>query len=92
MHDGSAVRFRKTRGGLRPDRSRRGVRARARAARSGARWRPGLLFIDENGQDMHAVAKTVETPLVDLPFEELCPGNDGATGVDGGIQIARQHE
>jgi 2-oxoglutarate ferredoxin oxidoreductase subunit beta len=34
----------------------------------------GLLFIDENGADMHAVAKTVETPLVELPFETLCPG------------------
>jgi hypothetical protein len=34
----------------------------------------GLLFIDENGADMHAVAKTVETPLAELPFETLCPG------------------
>jgi len=25
---------------------------------------------------MHAVSKTVETPLVDLPYEQLCPGND----------------
>ena len=35
----------------------------------------GLLFIDESGQDMHAVAKTVHTPLIDLPCEQLCPGN-----------------
>jgi hypothetical protein len=34
----------------------------------------GLLFIDENGADMHAVAKTVETPLAELPFGSLCPG------------------
>jgi len=24
---------------------------------------------------MHAVAKTVETPLIDVPYEQLCPGN-----------------
>jgi 2-oxoglutarate ferredoxin oxidoreductase subunit beta len=24
---------------------------------------------------MHAVSKTVETPLVDVPYEQLCPGN-----------------
>ena len=35
----------------------------------------GLLFIDENGSDMHAVARTVSTPLVDLPYAQLCPGN-----------------
>ena len=36
----------------------------------------GLLFIDEHGKDMHAVSRTVTTPLVDIPFRELCPGND----------------
>jgi 2-oxoglutarate ferredoxin oxidoreductase subunit beta len=35
----------------------------------------GLLFIDEKGADMHAVWKTVETPLVDLTYDQLCPGN-----------------
>jgi 2-oxoglutarate ferredoxin oxidoreductase subunit beta len=34
----------------------------------------GLLYIDEGGSDMHAIAKTSKTPLVELPFEELCPG------------------
>ena len=35
----------------------------------------GLLFIDEGGQDMHAMAKTVTQPLVNVPFADLCPGN-----------------
>ena len=36
----------------------------------------GLLYIDESAR-RHARASsgTVETPLVDLPFEELCPGS-----------------
>jgi hypothetical protein len=25
---------------------------------------------------MHEVANTVEQPLVDLPFEQLCPGKE----------------
>jgi prepilin-type N-terminal cleavage/methylation domain-containing protein len=41
--------------------------------------RPGpsdaLLFIDESGQDMHTMARTVTQPLVDVPFADLCPGN-----------------
>ena len=36
----------------------------------------GLLYIDETLPDMHECNKTVGTPLVDLPFEDLCPGSD----------------
>ena len=35
----------------------------------------GLLFVDENGKDMHDYLRTPLTPLVDLPFEKLCPGS-----------------
>ena len=35
----------------------------------------GLLFIDEKkGVEMHKGAKTVKRPLVEVPYEELCPG------------------
>jgi 2-oxoglutarate ferredoxin oxidoreductase subunit beta len=32
------------------------------------------LFVDENGRDMHDYLRTPATPLVDIPFEKLCPG------------------
>jgi len=35
----------------------------------------GLLHIDETTSDMHAVSGTVDKPLVDVPFEQLCPGS-----------------
>jgi 2-oxoglutarate ferredoxin oxidoreductase subunit beta len=35
----------------------------------------GLLYIDEKSADMHDVNATVKTPLVQLPFDELCPGS-----------------
>jgi 2-oxoglutarate ferredoxin oxidoreductase subunit beta len=33
------------------------------------------LFVDEQSRDMHDLLKTPETPLVDLPYERLCPGS-----------------
>ena len=35
----------------------------------------GLLYLEQSGADMHAVNKTVERPLVDVPYSELCPGS-----------------
>ena len=75
MHDGSTVRFRRTPEGYDPT-DREAAYAHVRACQQRGEVATGLLFIDENGQDMHAVSKTVETPLVDLPYEQLCPGND----------------
>ncbi|CAN5884180.1 2-oxoacid:ferredoxin oxidoreductase subunit beta [soil metagenome] len=74
MHDGSVVRFRKTSDSYDPT-NREQAYAHVRACQQRHEVATGLLFIDETGSDMHAVAKTVETPLVDLPYEQLCPGN-----------------
>jgi 2-oxoglutarate ferredoxin oxidoreductase subunit beta len=74
MHDGSIVRFRKTHEGYDPT-SREQAYAHVRACQQRHEVATGLLFIDEGGQDMHDVSRTVSTPLVDLPFETLCPGN-----------------
>ena len=35
----------------------------------------GLLYIDENGGGHARRRGTVERPLVELPYEELCPGS-----------------
>jgi hypothetical protein len=34
----------------------------------------GLLYVEEDAADMHALAQTVQAPLHDLPYEQLCPG------------------
>jgi 2-oxoglutarate ferredoxin oxidoreductase subunit beta len=75
MHDGSTVRFRKTPEGYDPT-DREAAYSHVRACQQRGEVATGLLFIDENGQDMHAVAKTIDTPLVDVPYEQLCPGNE----------------
>jgi 2-oxoglutarate ferredoxin oxidoreductase subunit beta len=74
MHDGSVIRFRKTPDGYDPT-NREAAYAHVRACQQRNEVATGLLFIDEKGADMHAVWKTVATPLVDLTYEQLCPGN-----------------
>ena len=67
MHDGTVVRLRKTHEGYRPtDRASAYAHVRMPAAQRGGDW---ILLRSRNGSDMHAVAKTVETPLVDLTHQ-----------------------
>ena len=74
MHDGSVVRFRKVASDYDP-RNRDAAYAYVRAAQKRGEVVTGLLHIDESAADMHALNKTVERPLVELPYEELCPGS-----------------
>jgi 2-oxoglutarate/2-oxoacid ferredoxin oxidoreductase subunit beta len=74
MHDGSIVRFRKTHDSYDPT-NREAAYSHVRECQQRGEIATGLLFLDEGGQDMHSVAKTVATPLVDLTHEELCPGS-----------------
>lgn len=74
MHDGSTVRFRKTPDGYDAT-NREDAYAHVRACQLRHEVATGLLFIDEGGQDMHAISRTVQMPLIDVPYEQLCPGN-----------------
>ena len=75
MHDGARVRLRSTASDYDPT-NRESAYAHVRACQARHEIATGLLFVDENGRDMHDYLKTVPTPLVDLPFEALCPGKD----------------
>jgi len=75
LHDGSHVRLRKVAEEFDPqdrDRAYAYVRERQRAGEIVT----GLLHLSPAASEMHAVAGTVERPLVELSFEELCPGSD----------------
>ena len=74
MHDGSTVRFRNADGSHDP-RNRDAAYAHVRAVQSRGEVPTGLIYIDESAPEMHEVNATVPTPLVDLPFEALCPGS-----------------
>ena len=74
MHDGSVVRFRKVAEDYDPT-NRDAAYSHVRAMQRKGEVATGLLYIEEGAPDMHAVNKTVDRPLVDIPFAELCPGN-----------------
>jgi 2-oxoglutarate ferredoxin oxidoreductase subunit beta len=74
MHDGSWVRLRKVGGDYDPtdrDRAYAHIRDRQREAEIVT----GLLYLSPDSQDLHAQSGTVDTPLTQLPYDQLCPGN-----------------
>lgn len=74
LHDGGRVRLRATTSDYDPT-NRESAYAHVRACQARNEIATGLLFVDETGRDMHDMMRTVETPLIDVPFEQLCPGS-----------------
>ena len=77
MHDGSVVRFRGLEADYDPtDRDR--AYATVHRLQAAGEVVTGLLYVDPAAEsapdDMHALAGTDDRPLVDIPYEELCPG------------------
>jgi 2-oxoglutarate ferredoxin oxidoreductase subunit beta len=74
MHDGSIVRFRKPAADYDPT-DRAVAAAHVKACLDRGEVATGLLFVDAGAAaDMHAMNRTVQQPLVEVPYEELCPG------------------
>ncbi len=74
LHDGSWVRLRKLTEDYDPtdrDRSYAHVREHQRDGEVVT----GLLYLAADSQDMHDQMDTITQPLVELPYEQLCPGN-----------------
>jgi 2-oxoglutarate ferredoxin oxidoreductase subunit beta len=74
MHDGSVVRFRKVSEDYDPT-SRDGAYAYVRKLQERGEIATGLLYVEPSSADMHSVNNTVEGPLTDVPYAELCPGS-----------------
>ena len=74
MHDGSVVRFRNAAGDYDPT-NREAAYAYVRERQAKGEVATGLLYLASGAPDMHAVQGTTETPLVELPYEQLCPGS-----------------
>ncbi|MDP2958955.1 MAG: 2-oxoacid:ferredoxin oxidoreductase subunit beta [Longimicrobiales bacterium] len=73
MHDGSVVKFRKVTPSYDPS-DRGGVLEHLRVSRAKGEVSTGLLYLEGTSHDMHAFENTVDRPLVELPYETLCPG------------------
>ncbi|HEU4628886.1 MAG TPA: 2-oxoacid:ferredoxin oxidoreductase subunit beta [Gemmatimonadaceae bacterium] len=73
MHDGSVVRFRGVAEGYDPT-DRDAAYVHVRRLQERGEVATGLLYLDPEGADLHALNGTVDEPLVDVPFQQLCPG------------------
>jgi 2-oxoglutarate ferredoxin oxidoreductase subunit beta len=74
MHDGSLVRFSAVPEGYDPgDRAK--VFQYLQEQQTQGLIPTGLLYLDESVPDMHEMNNTSDTPLVQVPFESLCPGS-----------------
>lgn len=74
MHDGSSVRLRSTTDAYDPT-DRVSAYAHVRACQARGEIATGLLYVSDGGTDMCDAMRLPDTPLVDLPFERLCPGS-----------------
>ena len=74
MHDGSTVRFRKLDDGYDPT-DRDAAYTTVRRLQEGGEVVTGLLYVEDDASDMHALNQTVQAPLHDYPYEQLCPGS-----------------
>ena len=74
LHDGSVVRFTSVPEDYDPtDRAK--VTAYLDEHNHSGEIVTGLLYVDESAPDMHALLNSSETPMVEIPFETLCPGS-----------------
>jgi 2-oxoglutarate ferredoxin oxidoreductase subunit beta len=73
MHDGSTVRFRKLDADYDPT-DRDAAYATVKRLQEGGEVVTGLLYVEEDAGDMHALNQTIQVPLYDYPYEQLCPG------------------
>ena len=74
MHDGSWVRLRKVAQDYDAT-DRDTADAFIRERQRHGEILTGLLYISPDSQDMHAQSETIGSALVDVPYEQLCPGN-----------------
>jgi len=74
MHDGSVVRFRSVPDGYDPhDRQR--VEEYIRERHDRGEIATGLLYVNEDSVDVHAMNNTPPVALAKIPFATLCPGS-----------------
>jgi 2-oxoglutarate ferredoxin oxidoreductase subunit beta len=85
LHDGSHILMRKT--GRDYDPTNRGQAfASVLDHQSKGEIVTGLLYIDTDAPQMHTVNNSIDTALVDVPYEELCPGADALAKLQAGMR------
>jgi 2-oxoglutarate/2-oxoacid ferredoxin oxidoreductase subunit beta len=74
LHDGSWVRLRKIADDY-DSTDRDAAHTFIRELQKAGEIATGLLYLSADSSDLHEQSNTVSTPLVQLPYEQLCPGS-----------------
>jgi 2-oxoglutarate ferredoxin oxidoreductase subunit beta len=74
LHDGGWVRLRKVAADYDAT-NRDAAYSYIRERQAAGEVLTGLLYISESSEDMHTQNDTVPRALVDVPYEQLCPGS-----------------
>lgn len=74
LHDGSQVRLRSVDADYDPT-DRASVFAHLTRLAEAGEVATGILHLEESHGDMHTMCGSTDTPMVELPYEELCPGS-----------------
>lgn len=80
LHDGSRLLLKKVSADYSTD-NRGAAIDYVRAHQRRGEFVTGLLYVDESEPDMHSISQTVATPLNELEFDALCPGQAGLDAV-----------
>ena len=80
MHDGSRIILRKTDADYDPT-SRSSAFSYVEARQKKGEIVTGLLYINAQQKSMHDMAGSMDTPLSELAFDELCPGKEKLSGI-----------
>jgi len=85
LHDGSVIALRKAAGDF--DATDRGQSLqKIRESDGRNEILTGLLYIDTDSQDVHAMMNTSDKPLNALTEKELCPGNDALKRINDSLR------
>jgi len=85
MHDGSVIRLRKIEEDWDPQDRFSAITAVQNAKRSGEIL-TGLLYVETESDDLHAIINSSEIPLNQLPQSALCPGSDALDKINAALR------
>ena len=85
MHDGSSIQLHKLAPNWDP-RDKFATMQRIYTARAKGEILTGLLYLDENTQDLHDILNTVDTPLNELREVDLCPGSAALVDINQSLR------
>ena len=81
LHDESVIRLKKTKKHYNPSDKDLAL-AFINSCKSSREIATGLLYLDKSPKEYHEICTTDHRPLRDIPYQELCPGNEALAQIN----------